>query len=316
LSVPALEAIRASEPIGTGFTYQGQLKRGGVPVNAPPPNLLLMLRGGYHRRMKIFAGGVALILVSQAGCVSAPRPSLEQKQRAMVYVLPGIEGESRFNINIAKGLIRGGVDGAVTVHDWTTRAGSLGWFLHLADERRNRSEAIRLARRIIKYQETFPNRPVYLVAHSGGAGIALMALERLPHFASVDAVVLLAAAVSPDHNLAKALAHTRRGIWNFYSNRDVGFLMLGTSLFGTIDRAHGPSAGAVGFSAPVDTSDEADRLYVEKLHQIPYVREMADDGNLGGHGGWTNPGFVARWVAPIILDRPLPLVQNIEAGSR
>jgi len=246
------------------------------------------------------------------GCASVPGSTFEQKQKGLVLILPGIEGRSRFNVDIAGGLRLGGVEAAIAIHDWTTRAGSLGWYLHLADERRNRTEAIRLARRIVKYKKTFPDRPVFLIAHSGGAGIALMTLERLPHFAPAEAVVLLAGAVSPERNLNKALSRTRRGIWNFYSSRDVGFLVLGTSLFGTIDREHGPSAGAVGFETPKRLTERAAGRYQQKLHQIPYHAEMAKLGHLGGHGGWTSPKFVARWIAPILLDQPLPADSPVE----
>ena len=44
---------------------------------------------------------------------------------------------------------------------------------------RNRQQATLLAERIRQYQRQYPDRPVHLVAHSGGAGIAAMAMERL-----------------------------------------------------------------------------------------------------------------------------------------
>ncbi len=240
------------------------------------------------------------------GCVTLPAPTPEQEQKRIVYVLPGIEGRSRYNLNIAKGLLDGRFDGAVEIHDWTTGAGSLAWFIHLADKRRNHIEAIRLARRIVQYQRQNRKRPVYIVAHSGGAGIALQAVENLPEDTPVEAVVLLAAAVSPERDLSQSLACTRQGIWNFYSRRDFMFLVLGTSLFGTIDRRHGPSAGAVGFSEPDDLSQEAAELYAEKLHQIPYDPAMATDGNRGGHADCTSPQFVAQWIAPIITGQRPP----------
>jgi pimeloyl-ACP methyl ester carboxylesterase len=264
--------------------------------------------------MKPTSVGVLALTAFLAGCVTLPTPTAEQEQRCIVYVLPGIEGKSHYNLNIAKGLLDGRVDGAVEVHDWTTGAGPLGWFIHLADKRRNRIEAIRLARRIVQYLRENRNRPVYIVAHSGGAGIALQAVEKLPIDSPVDAVVLLGAAVSPERNLSQALARTRRGIWNFHSRRDFIFLVLGTSLFGTIDRRHGPSAGAVGFTEPGDLSHEAAELYATKLHQIPYTPIMAADGNRGGHADWTHPKFVAKWIAPIIKGQrpPEPCLDNLE----
>lgn len=225
----------------------------------------------------------------------------------MVYVLPGIEGPSRINRNIVRGLLDGGIEGAVEIFDWSTTAGPFGWYVHLTDIRRHRVEAFRLARRIVRYQRAYPDRPIFLVAHSGGAGIALSAVEILPETAGVDGVILLAAAVSPQRDLSRALTQTRRGIWNFHSLRDFGFLVVGTTLFGTIDRQHRPSAGALGFDLPENADDDRRALYTEKLHEVPYAKEMSHDGNLGTHNGWTRRTFVANWIAPIILDQPSPV---------
>lgn len=245
-------------------------------------------------------------MVAACGCAPRHRPTLEQHQIRHVYVLPGIEGRSSLNIAIANGLADGGVDGAITIHDWATWAGPFGWFVHLTNHRRNRVEAFRLARRIMKDQKTNPGCSIFLVAHSGGAGIALLAVEALSPAMPIDGVILLAAAVSPQRDLRSALDRTKRGIWNFYSHRDVAFLMLGTSLFGTMDRTFGPSAGAIGFKLPDDLSEaEADR-YAGKLHPMPYDRAMAAHDNHGTHNGWAKPKFVAAWLAPIIKGDPMP----------
>lgn len=243
-----------------------------------------------------------VIAAAVGGCATWPRPTVPQKKIGMVYVLPGIEGLSRNNRNIAEGLKNGGLQGAVWIYDWTTWAGPLGWYVHLANTARNRDQAARLARRIIKHEEVYPERPVFVIGHSGGAGIALMAVEMLPRTHPVDGVILLAAAVSPQRDLTRALSRTRRGIWNFYSPRDFGFLVVGTSLFGTIDRRYGPGAGAVGFKVPDDLSQIAAEIHAQKLHQVRYDRSMAADGNNGRHNGWTHRRFVAKWLTPIVLN--------------
>ncbi len=250
------------------------------------------------------------MILTLTGCAHFPGPTHEQQKICMVYVLPGIEGKSFHNVNIARGLVRGGVSGAVQIYDWTTSAGPLGWFVHLANERRNRIEGVRLARRIMHYQRNYPNRPVYLIAHSGGAGVALLATEKLPARYAVEAVILLAGAVSPDRDLSRALERSRRGIWNFHSDRDVAFLVVGTWLFGTVDRKHGPSAGAVGFKPPEHLSDEARELYDAKLHEVAYDKRMVKSGHQGGHAGWARPEFVARWVAPIVLGSEPPTLEG------
>ncbi len=242
----------------------------------------------------------AMLAILPAGCPRVPKATLDQQDVAMVYVLPGIEGRSVYNANIAKGLVRGGFEGAVEIYDWTTRAGPFGWLLHLAYHKRNRIKAIELARRIAHYEHAHPNRPVFLIAHSGGADVALMAAENLPVDVAIDGIILLAGAVSRDHNLTAAMEHTQRGIWNYYSTRDVGFLMIGTTVFGTSDRRFRPSAGALGFKTPPDLSPRAAELYEHKLFQVPYSSDMSKTGHYGGHTGWARPKFVAKYLAPIV----------------
>ena len=153
----------------------------------------------------------------------------ERLDQGFTVVLPGIEGKSVFNSNIAQGLIHGGVKSAVEVHDWTT--GHLPLFLvHLRHIERNRDEARKLAQIIVEYQDRYPDRPVYLVGHSGGGGMALLTLEALPPDRKVTGVILLAVAVSRTFDLREALSKTERGIWNFYSPGDLVFLVAGTTL--------------------------------------------------------------------------------------
>lgn len=237
---------------------------------------------------------VSIALLSLcAGCKSVPsRPSHEQLQHGYTIVLPGIEGRSFMNANVAKGLRQADPRQAVEVHDWTT--GHLGLFLyHLRGEERNQAEASRLARKIVDYQDRYPGRPVYLVGHSGGAGMALRCVRMLPDDRQVDGIVLLAAAVSRDYDLRPALAKTRRGIWNYHSKGDFVLLAAGTSIFGTNDGVHAPSAGAYGFRLPEGAL--ADDYY--KLHQIPFRPEMIATGNLSGHAGPTTTAFARKYIA-------------------
>ena len=70
--------------------------------------------------------------------------TFEYLEHGYTFVLPGIEGESLFNSNVAQGLSNGGVETAIEVHDWTTGT----WLLfpvHLRAIERNR-------------REVFPNR--------------------------------------------------------------------------------------------------------------------------------------------------------------
>ncbi|MFQ5731298.1 MAG: alpha/beta fold hydrolase [Planctomycetaceae bacterium] len=247
----------------------------------------------------ITACGSAIAVLSVSGCAHfSPAMSPERLDRGYVVVLPGIEGPSAFNSNVAEGLLNAETDMAVEVYDWST--GSLPAFLtHLQDLPRNREQARRLAEKIIRYQDEYPGRPVYLVGHSGGAGIALLTLEALPDGRRIDGAILLAGAVSRDYDLRNALSKTTRGIWNYHSSGDWFFLVAGTSLFGTIDRVYAPSAGAYGFRVPDNLDAEGRRQYA-KLRQPPYRLGMLASGNYGGHFGPATRGFARDYLAPVI----------------
>ncbi|HEY4330881.1 MAG TPA: hypothetical protein VGN88_14155, partial [Phycisphaerae bacterium] len=117
-------------------------------------------------------------------------------------------------------------------------------------------------------------------------------------------VVLLGAALSPTYNLSKALAHTRKGILNSYSERDAIVLGLGTSLFGTTDRKFTKAAGCVGFQIPEGLGVEEKRLYDERLTQLPWCPEMADAGHhLGGHISCGSEIHMAKHIAPWMRQR-------------
>src|SRR4029079_11614400 len=93
---------------------------------------------------------------------------------------------------------------------------------------RNREQAREIAERIVAYQDRYPDRPVTLIGHSGGAAMAVRVLESLPDGRRSDQAVLLAGALSPDYDLSTALGRTERGITNFYSGGDVLYLVAGT----------------------------------------------------------------------------------------
>ncbi len=243
----------------------------------------------------------ALALVAGAGCSVSDLNTRDRMSRGLVIVLPGIEGRSAYNVNIARGLDDGGVGSAIDIYDWNVPIPG-GALLNLTAYERNLEQARKLARRIMDYQKDFPGRSVHLIGHSGGAGITVLTLEQLPANRRISSALLLAGAVSQDYNLAPALRRTQFGIFNYYSPADVGFLRLGTSIFGNIDRGHGSAAGAVGFARPAGLT-EPERQEYRKLHQIRWSKQMSRYGNSGGHTGWANRRFVRRYLAPLILEQ-------------
>lgn len=223
----------------------------------------------------------------------------ERLERGLVLVLPGIEGQSLLNHNIARGLADGGVRAAIEVFDWTTGVYLL-FLYHLRGTRRHEAQSENIATRIARYQREYPGRPVHLVGHSGGGAMVVLALERLPDKVKIASAILLLAGISPTYNLARALSHAERGIFSFHSRFDVFFLGAGTVVAGTMDGAHTVSAGMVGFRSPANLDAGERSLYGQRLHQIPFRAAMIADFNFGGHMGVSNRVFVARHVAPLL----------------
>jgi pimeloyl-ACP methyl ester carboxylesterase len=240
------------------------------------------------------------LLLVAAGCSIRDLQTPERMERGLVIILPGIEGRSRLNLNLARGLDEGGVKTGIEIFDWGSALPG-GMLINLADYERNRRVAEKLKVRILRYRRRYPGRPIHLVGHSAGGGLALMATEALPRDVRLTSVILLAPAVSPKYDLHRALRRTRFGIFNHYSERDRAYLMLGTSLFGTVDRHYGPSAGAVGFERSAFSGPDGEGS-ASRLHQIRWRPRMRRYGHDGGHTGWTNRRFVSHYLAPLIND--------------
>lgn len=225
---------------------------------------------------------------------SNPLMTSERLAQGLVLVLPGIEGRSWFNRSIVRGLLDAGVPYGIDIHDWTWR-----WPLFLYNLRSRRlheRQSTRIAERITAYRDNHPEQPVYLVGHSGGGGMALFAIERLPAGTTVSGAILLGCALSPRFNLQPALGRIQRGIWNVTSFGDFLFVGLGTWVCGTIDGRHSVSAGMIGF----ETSGLPDEFRA-KLHELPYRREYVRHLHLAGHFGYTARRFVKQYIAPHLL---------------
>jgi len=182
----------------------------------------------------------------------------ERLEKGYTAVLPGCMGNKALDPNMIKGLTDADIPSAIEMYDWT--GGSANLVYNLRGLKRNRREAKKLAEKILDYQDQYPGRPVYLVGYSGGAGLAVMALEELPADRKVTGVVLLAAVLAPDYDLRVALSRTESGIHNFYSPYDVPVLMVLSTVFGTMEGRHTIAAGAVGFKTPKDLQG-ADRRW-------------------------------------------------------
>jgi pimeloyl-ACP methyl ester carboxylesterase len=187
-----------------------------------------------------------------------------------------------------------GVQHEVRDFIWTHGWGQM--FKDLQDTSHILRRADELAAEVRRVKADDPDRPVYLVGKSGGAGLVLAAAEQLPP-ATLERIILLSPAVSPSYDLRPALRVCKHEIVAFTCVYDKFILGWGTSQFGTVDRVYGPSAGMCGFVVPTDVTDE-DRALYDRLVQIPWHSSMILEGNPGMHFGTSMPGFVAKEVAP------------------
>ena len=248
-------------------------------------------------RSRIAFSVACLAAALSAGCSVSDLKTPQRIDKGLVIILPGMEGRSSWNYDLARGLDEGGVKYAIEIYDWGTPIPG-AMILNVVDIERNQRVAADIKDHVLAYRREHPRRPVHLIGHSAGGGMAILATEQLPAGEPVSSVVLLAAALSPSHDLSPALRHSQYGVFNYYSPLDVAFLGAGTTVAGTVDREHKLAAGAVGFDQPSDPA--ARQLYAEKLHQIKWDPEMRWSGNFGGHVDWTRRAFVRQYLASLV----------------
>jgi pimeloyl-ACP methyl ester carboxylesterase len=275
---------------------------------------------------------LGLLCCAGGGCTSAPRPgsvdafpvqpcstasfepsgwvSPQKADLGYTVVLPGILGSQPLDHGIVQGLVNARAPCAIDLYDWT--AGGLMMLYNLRGLDRNRHEARTIARKIMAYQDCYPGRPVNLIGYSGGAAMAVFALEALPPERKVTSAILLAPTLAPEYDLRTAASRTEQGICSFYSPLDVPLLMAMTFVLGTSEGRHTFAAGALGFEThPKDKSDPLDSSATPVVQQR-YTLDMLSLGHPGGHFGWANPAFVAQWVAPLIRS---PATGDSTAGA-
>jgi hypothetical protein len=225
---------------------------------------------------------------------SGARYDFPPPKRGIVFVVGGVGGIGVLWEAAKWALPNSGIHYELRFFPWTHGHGKL--LRDLQDTRHYLSKAGELADQIRLVKTDDPERPVYIIGKSGGAGLVLAAVEQLPP-AAVDRIILLSAAVSPRYDLRPALLATKQEIVAFYSPLDQLVLNWGTSEFGTIDRFYGPSAGLKGFVVPTGLS-HADQLLYRRLVQLPWNPKMILEGNTGGHSGSSMPGFIKKEVVP------------------
>jgi hypothetical protein len=191
---------------------------------------------------------------------------------------------------------------AVSIVPWGHGLGR--WHADLTCVANRDAWAHAMATAAIRFREEHPDLPVFLVAKSGGSGVVIKALERVPA-GCVERAILLAPALSPDYDLTSALRGVSRDVTVFWSPLDLVVLGAGTRIFGTIDRIRSVSAGLVGFRPPStsrSTTSGGPGVWdgYAKLRQIRWQPSMIRTGYFGGHIGPDSPVFLRMYVAPLL----------------
>jgi len=225
-----------------------------------------------------------------------PDLSSAQDGQGLVLVADGVGGLDLCGTGLRYVIGSLGLRFDVRVVPWGHGFGR--WHADLTNVENRDRRAAEIADTVTAYRAQRPGLPVFLVGKSGGTGLVVKALERLPEGA-VEKVVLLAPALSPNYDLSRALRAVRREVVVFWSPLDVIVLGLGTQIFGTIDRIRTVSAGMLGFRIPQGL-DEASKAEYAKLRQVRWRPEMAATGYLGGHVGPDSPAFLKKYVVPLL----------------
>jgi pimeloyl-ACP methyl ester carboxylesterase len=199
-----------------------------------------------------------------------------RKEQGLVVILPGIEGESSANHNIRRGLASAGCPRAMPIYNWGAPVPGLGLLINQVSVAGNPIAGRNIARMIENYQDTYPGRPVHIIGHSGGGGMAVFAAEELSDGRMIDGVILLAPSIAAGHDLSKALSRCRNGIVNFYNPHDTLVGLVG-------------GAGVNGFNSP---------------HKDLYQVRVSSSGD--AHFAATAPYYVSGNVAPWVLSSRWP----------
>lgn len=204
-------------------------------------------------------GALAVLAAAllSGGCPAQKKANLDayyaspaRRDKGLVVILPGIEGESAANRNIRKGLDEGGLAHALVIYRWGFPVPGLGMLVNQTDTAAARKSAAELAQALVRYQKKRPDRPIFLIGHSAGGAVSVLTLEALadmPEARPIAGAILLSSSLSANYPLDKALRMTQRGIVNGYNPDDKALLGTGTAVFGNVDGGHGDSAGRTGF---------------------------------------------------------------------
>ena len=218
-------------------------------------------------------------------------------EHGRVLVLPGV-GNTRFHLEGFVERVKEQLPNfEIEVRAWGDPFRMLS---NLRAEQRNVATAEQIARELAEWRRSHPTEKLYVVGYSGGGGIVTLVVAALPSDVTIDRLVLVAPAISPDYPLEeRVLPHVTEFVANFSSTLDlqVGW---GTRTFGTIDRKNTQSAGAVGFAADHP-----------KLLQHRWSEDDMPFGHHGNHLSYLSP----RWQDAKLLPTLDPSLTREQIGA-
>jgi len=206
--------------------------------------------------------------------------------------------------------VANGVGGSTTVSDnllelnsdrnLGLRIQSVPWcrqnalFQDLLDNQAQLHAAARIACTVETIRKDCPNVPIYLIGHSAGARVVLVAAEMLPPN-TVERVIVLAPAVSCGYDLTGVLRASRGGIDNFFSAED-GVLDAAVYYHTLADGTRDQAAGRVGFR-PMS----ADKKDLEAYRLVRQYRWNEEYHGSGGHFAWTLRHNMKKTIVPLLF---------------
>lgn len=253
--------------------------------------------------------GLLILVTFTAGCEqNAPVGPLSPGSTYLLH-LPGVAGDTMVDRAWMSALKRAGAADAVELFDWTCHDPGID---ALQAYSRNHREADKIAKLIAARAAANPTGHIILTAESGGAALAVWALESLPRQVRVDRVLLVQPALSPGYDLSKALKHVKRNMYYTSSPGDWFVLGLGTRVFGTSDGEKTDAAGLVGFRAP----PTANARQYGKLVELKYNPAWILWGDFGSHTGGLSTSLAYHVLAPLLQgDSTVSLAKSSDQGA-
>jgi hypothetical protein len=221
--------------------------------------------------------------------------------------IPGIGGHLPLDDHLLRGLQDGGIIGGIELYDWT---GTDRGLIALMQEQRHARQSEIVAKMLADKAHAFPGIEITVTSHSGGCGIAVWALEKLPDDVVIDKLLMMESALSPGYDLSKALKHVRHA-YALYSDLDAVVLGTGTRTAGTVDGVYTDAAGRVGYKMPAT----ADARQYEKLKQFEYQDTWMQFGDVGDHIGPMRYRFAKLMIVPLLQTGEMPKVEAISPAT-